>query len=212
MVARVVAIGAVTPISMPQAYSTLLIERLLEQVMRLSAVILVLFLLSSKQVQPAISVGGTAVLVNALFGAIFWTVRHRKQVIEVLAARLSRWGYANEAQIRSTAAAMLQSLDAVSSTRRLIISLLLSLAAWVSFYAFYYLVLAALPLPLATNQRLLTAAAVLVVMPPSINVMLVVIVMFLLDSFDGTRWVAELMAGSGKAPINTDQEAASETT
>jgi hypothetical protein len=190
MVGRVVAIGAVTPISMPQAYSALLVERLLEQVMRLSAVILALFLLSSKQVQPAISVGGTMVLVIALFGAIFWTVRRRKQVIEALASRLSRWGYSSEAQIRSTASTMLQSLDAVSSTRRLIISLLLSLAAWISFYAFYALVLAALPLPLGTNQRLLTAAVVLVVMPPSINVMLIVyhiVVIALLVTFQLTN-------------------------
>jgi AI-2 transport protein TqsA len=41
---------------------------------------------------------------------------------------------------------------------------------------------------------------------------LTVILMFLLDSFDGTRWVADLMAGSSKPPVNTDQEAASETT
>ena len=174
MVARVVAIGAVTPISMPQAYSALLVERLLEQVMRLLAAILVVLLLSSQEMQPVISVGGTIVLVIALFGAIFWTVRHREQVIDTLASRLSRWGYSNEEQIRSTASSMLQSLDTVSSTHRLIISLLLSLAAWISFYAFYYLVLTALPLPLAITQRLLAAAVVLVVMPPSVNVMLIV--------------------------------------
>lgn len=174
MVGRVVAIGAVMPVSMPQAYSALLIERLLEQVMRLAAVMLVLALLSATQVQPAISVGGMVVLVVALFGAIFWTVRHRTQVIDVLALRLSRWGYSNEAQIRSTASAMLQSLETVSSPRRLITSLLLSVAAWISFYAFYTLVLATLPLPLTANQRLLTAAVVMVIMPPSINVMPIV--------------------------------------
>jgi predicted PurR-regulated permease PerM len=36
---------------------------------------------------------------------------------------------------------------------------------------------------------------------------LTVILMFLLDSFDGTRWVADLMAGSSKSPVATNQEA-----
>jgi len=174
MVARVVAIGMVTPISMPQAYSALLVERLLEQVMRLSAAILAVLLLSSEQTHPTTSIGGTLIFVIALFGAIFWTVRHRERVIDTLTFRLSRWGYFSEEQIRSTTSTMLQSLDAISSGRRLIVNLLLSYAAWISFFMFQYLVLAALPLPLSTNQRLLIAAAVLVVMPPSVNVMLIV--------------------------------------
>jgi len=190
MVARVVAIGMVTPVSMPQAYSALLVERLLEQVMRLSAAILVVLLISSEQTHPTTSVGGTLILLIALFGAIFWTVRHREWVIDSLTFRLTRWGYFKEEQIRSTASTMLQSLDAVSSTRRLLISVLLSYAAWLSFFIFHYLVLAALPLNLSTNQMLLIAAAVLVVMPPSINVMLIVyhiVVIVLLVTFQLTN-------------------------
>jgi predicted PurR-regulated permease PerM len=40
---------------------------------------------------------------------------------------------------------------------------------------------------------------------------LTVIMMFLLDSFDDTRWVADLMAGKSKLPVNPDQEATAET-
>jgi hypothetical protein len=36
---------------------------------------------------------------------------------------------------------------------------------------------------------------------------LTVIVMFLLDSFDSTRWAAALMAGTGKSPVAPGQEA-----
>ncbi|MCP4357945.1 MAG: flippase-like domain-containing protein [Chloroflexi bacterium] len=190
MVARVVAIGMVTPISMPQAYSALLVERLLEQVMRLSATILVVLLLSSEQTHPTTSIGGTLIFVIVLFGAIFWTVRHRERVIDTLTFRLSRWGYFSKEQIRSTTSTMLQSLDAISSGRHLMVNLLLSYAAWISFFIFHYLVLAALPLKLSTNQMLLIAAAVLAVMPPSVNVMLVVyhvIVIVLLVTFQLTN-------------------------
>jgi hypothetical protein len=189
MVARVVTIGIVTPISMPQAYSALLVERLLEQVMRLSAIILAVLIVSSEQANPTASVGGTLIFVIALFGAIFWTVRHRELVIDTLVDRLSRWGYSNEEQIRSTAANMLHSLDAVSSARRLIICVLLSYAAWLSFLIFQYRVLAALPLTLSTNEMLLIAAVVLAAMPPSVNVMLIVyhvVVIVLLVTFQLT--------------------------
>ncbi len=103
MVVRVVALGTVTPVSMPQAYSALLVERLLEQVMRLPAVILVVALVSSGQVELAASVGGSLLVLLALFAVIFWTVRHREQMIDSLVARMSHWGYSNEEQIRTTA-------------------------------------------------------------------------------------------------------------
>jgi hypothetical protein len=35
--------------------------------------------------------------------------------------------------------------------------------------------------------------------------------MFLLESFDGTRWVADLMAGKSKLPIDKNQEITDET-
>jgi hypothetical protein len=174
LVVRVVSIGQVTPISVAQASSAVLVERLLDMVMRLLATILVVILVASQQTQPSTSIGGSLFLMIVIFGAIIWITHHRDRVVNSLASLLSNRGYASEDKVRSTAANMLRSLEAVSSTTRLMVSLLLSCAAWASFLIFQYLVLAGIASGLPAIQMWLIAAAVLAVMPPSVNVMLIV--------------------------------------
>ncbi len=174
MISRTASVGWVTSISVAQASSGILIERLMEQVMRVSAGILVAALVARMQTNTEVAVGGGGFLLLVMFGAIFVVTRHPDQVVNRIAPRLGRVRYFNEEQVRSTATSMLQGLQAINSAVRLIVSLLLSYAAWTSFLIFQYLVLAALPLDLPADQMLLIAAVVLAVMPPSINVMLIV--------------------------------------
>jgi hypothetical protein len=122
--------------------------------------------------------------------------RHPDRVVNSIAARLGRVRFVSEEQVRSTAATMLQGLDAVSSANRLIVSLLLSYATWASFFIFQFLVLVALPLNLPVDQMLLISAVVLTVMPPSINVMLLlyqVVVTVLLATFQLTDTTTALV-------------------
>ena len=186
MIARTASISWITSISAAQASSAILIERLLEQVMRFSAGILVGAIVARMQTNTEVAVGGGGLLLLIMFGTIFFVTSHPDQVVNSLAPRLGRVRYFDEAQVRSTAASMLQGLQAIKSAGRLIVSLLLSYAAWAGFLMFQYLVLASLPLDLPANQMLLIAAVVLTVMPPSINVMLIVyqvVVTLLLTTF-----------------------------
>jgi hypothetical protein len=174
MISRTASVGWVTSITVAQASSGILIERLLEQVMRVSAGVLVAAIVAKMQTNTDVAVGGGGFLLLVMFGAIFVAMRHPEQIVNSVAPRLGRVRYFNEAQVRSTATTMLQGLQAINSAGRLIVSLLLSYAAWTSFFIFQYLVLTALPLDLPADQMLLIAAVVLTVMPPSINVMLIV--------------------------------------
>jgi hypothetical protein len=174
MVGKAMTFGRFTSVSVPQASSGILIERLLEQVMRVSAGILVAALVANMQTNSNVAVGGGGFLLLIMFGAIFLIMRHPDRVVNNVAPRLGQVRYLNEDQVRTTATSMLQGLEAISSTGRLIVSLLLSYATWASFFVFQYLVLAALPLDLPTDKMLLISAVVLTVMPPSINVMLIV--------------------------------------
>jgi hypothetical protein len=158
-------------------------------VMRVSAGVLVAAIVAKMQTNTDVAVGGGGFLLLVMFGAIFVAMRHPEQIANSVAPRLGRVRYFNEAQVRGTATAMLQGLQAINSAGRLIVSLLLSYAAWSSFFIFQYLVLAALPLDLPADQMLLIAAVVLAVMPPSINVMLIVyqvVVTILLVTFQLT--------------------------
>jgi hypothetical protein len=174
LVVRAVSISLITPIPITQASSAVLVERLLDMVMRLFATILAVALLASEQTNPSTSVGGSLFLLLVIFGTIIWITRNRERVVNGLASRVSRWGYASEEKVRSTAVSTLQSLEAVSSTRRLMVSLLLSYATWISFLIFQYLVLAAITVNLPSIQMWLIAVVVLAVMPPSVNVLLII--------------------------------------
>jgi len=145
MISRTVSVGWITSISVAQASTGILIERLMEQVMRVSAGILVAALLASMQTNSNVAVGGGGFLLLIMFGAIFFVMRYPDRVVNSVAPRLGRVRYFDEEQVRSTATSMLQGLEALSSISRLIITLLLSYAAWASFLVFQYLVLAALP-------------------------------------------------------------------
>lgn len=185
LVARTASIGWITAVPIPQASATVLIERLLDQVMRLSASILVIILVSSMHANPNIAFGGSAFLLVILFGAIAWVVNHPERVVNGLTSILGKLGYVSEARLRSITSSALEGLETINSARRLAVSLLLSYIAWTGFLFFQVLVLAALPLDLPAPQMWLIAAVVLTIMPPSINVMLVVyhlVVIFLLTS------------------------------
>ncbi len=174
MIVRAVSTGWITRVSTPQASSGILVERLLEQVMRLLAMALAISLYTAQQTRPDVTIGGSILLLLLMFSAIFWVMHHRDRVVDSLVPRLGSLKYFSEEQIRTTASSMLHGLEAVSSTSRLVTSLLMSWVAWTMFLIFQYLVLTALPLDLPASQMLLIAAAVLAVMPPSINVMLII--------------------------------------
>jgi uncharacterized protein (TIRG00374 family) len=174
LAARVASTGSITSASLSQASSAILIERLMEQIMRLLATILAILLFTSKQTYPSVSIGLGVFLLVAVFGAIFWIVNHPEQAINSLASRLGGLRGLNEEQIRGTASSVIQGLEAISSARRLGITFSMSFGTWACFLAFQFLVLAALPLDMPTQQMWLIAVVVLAVMPPSINVMLIV--------------------------------------
>jgi hypothetical protein len=146
----------------------------MEQIMRLLATILAILLFTSKQTYPSMSIGLGVLLLVVVFSVIFWIVKHPEQAINSLASRLGGLRGLSEEQIRHTALNVIQSLDAISSARRLGITFSMSFSTWACFLIFQFLVLAALPLNMPTQQMWLIAAVVLAVMPPSINVMLIV--------------------------------------
>lgn len=174
-VARIVTINWITRLPVARISSGLLIERLLfEQVMRVTATVVAIVLFASKDTEPSLSAGGGLLMLVLAFGFIFWLIHHQETVVDGLVARLSKFQIVDEDQVRNAAATMLDGLSVVNSTRRLIVSLLLSALAWCGFLLFYYLVLDALVANVSVTQMLLVAVVTLMVMPPSINVMLIV--------------------------------------
>ena len=174
MIVRVVSLSWLTTIPLPQASSGILTERLLmEQVMRLSALALVIILLGSEQANPDVAIWGSIFILLVIFGALYWVTHHPEWLLEKVTPWLGGLRFLRRKQAQRTTLNLLAGFETAKSTYRLFVGLLISGIIWAVFFVFQYLVLVALPLNLPLNQMLIIAAAVLIVMPPSINVLLV---------------------------------------
>lgn len=174
-VTRIVTIHWITQVPIARISSGLFIERLLfEQIMRVAVTVLAISLFASKETQPSLSAGGGLLILILAFSLIFWLLHHQEKVVEGVVSRLSRFPVVQEVQVRNAATTMLDGLTVVNSIQRLMISLLFSALAWCGFLLFYFLVLDALVSDVPVTQMLLVATVTLMVMPPSINVMLIV--------------------------------------
>jgi len=170
VVAMVVTTHWIAKVDIAQASSALLVQKVLYQIMRLSTLALIIILLAGQETGTSVSITSGLVLLVLTFVSIILVIRYKERVVTCLATQLSRTRGLDEEQIRSTASTVIAGLETISSTRRLMISLLLSYAAWICFLIFQYLVLDSLPLRLSVIQMWLIAAAVMAVMPPSINI------------------------------------------
>ena len=147
----------------------MVVDRLLETMMRVLGFILALVLLAS-QLANANAYGTILVYLGLLAVAIvglIWIRNHNELVTDKLSAWLGRLPRLNEAQVRKVVGNFLQGLTYAGSTRHVVVGLLLSITMWAFFLVFQSLVLVAVPPALPATDAVLIALAVLVVIPPS---------------------------------------------
>jgi hypothetical protein len=174
IVSRIVTTGMMTPVPLPQATSGMVVDRLLELLMRVLALIMVLVLAAAEGTR----VNATTTILQGLglfavaVAGLVWLSRHREAVAGKLAGWLGRLPRLNEAQIRATLDNLLQSLAYSGGTRHLVIGFMISVITWSCFLGFQYLVLLGLLPDLFFRQLLLIAGVILMVIPPSTPAMI----------------------------------------
>jgi uncharacterized protein (TIRG00374 family) len=169
MVSRIVTTNRTTPVSISQATSGMVVDRLLESMMRLLGFMLGLVVLAAQLTEA--NAYGTILAYLGLFAlaiaGLVWLRNHHELVTDKLSAWLGRLPWLNEVQVRKTVGKFLQGLAYAGSTHQLTSGLLLSIGMWSFFLVFQYLALVALPPAMPFRDGLLIALVVLVVVPPS---------------------------------------------
>lgn len=163
--ARIVVMGQSGAVSLPEATSSFVVERLFEQIMRLAALGGTVVYGVGLAVTPGTAVGGLLFVLLA-FGAILWLVRHREATLAKGPRWLARLPRVTEAGARRALADLLDNLSQVAEPRRLALILFWSLATWTCFWAFFYCSLLALDNFLPA-QRLAISLGALALSPPS---------------------------------------------
>jgi len=170
-VLRVATLSMTTEITAEGATPGIMAERLLETIMRLIALVLATVLVSTTNIAP-----GYVLIWVALLAALFAGIVHFSNNAEDYLPRLTTWlahlPRLNEERLQGPMDNLGRGFSTVGTSRRLLISLLMSLLMWGCFLAGHALLLDSLDLGLNWTEAFAIAAAVLVVLPPSTPAMI----------------------------------------
>ena len=165
--ARIALLGRTTGLPLAEITASVVVERVIEQVMRLLALGGALLVGLRLQLAPGAVMGAVA-LVSLLAGLMTWALRHRAQVLTRAPVFLARLPGITEARARRALSGVLAGVTQAVTSRRLSAAMLWSFITWGCFGAFHLLTLAALGadgLPPTTWGAL--ALGTLVLAPPS---------------------------------------------
>jgi uncharacterized protein (TIRG00374 family) len=163
--ARILILGRTAKTPLAEITSSVVVERLFEQVMRLTALFGAVLFGAGLELSPGTVIGGAGFVV-LLFGGLVWLMRNQTTVLERGPRLLARLPRLSEEGARRGLTQMLAGLSSVSSPRRLALAYVWSLVAWGCFLAFHWLALLALP-QVPPEQVASIALGALALAPPS---------------------------------------------
>jgi uncharacterized protein (TIRG00374 family) len=162
--ARIVVLSQNQKLPLAEVTASVVVELLIEQMMRISAFIGALAFGVGLEPRAA---GGGVILLLFITGSLVWLVKQRDFVLARIPHYLSRLPRVGEARSREVLGNLLNGLAAVSSARRLGLALFWSFLIWSSFSLFHYLLLLALNLELLPGQAVAISLGALALAPPS---------------------------------------------
>ena len=168
MFTRTVTTSWITPVSGTRATSSMIIERLLELILRVLALLALIALRTTNVEDGLWSIISTTLYIVLAFIGLALVLKYPQQVID----KVSEWvgklvPRLSEEKVRSTLANLLQGLEEVSSTRQLITGVLIGVVMWGFFLAFQTLAAIAMLPELPIVDAVAMGLAVLTVIPPS---------------------------------------------
>lgn len=162
--ARILAIGQSKAVSITEATSSVVVERLLEQLMRLLTIGLAIALGAGLEIESVL-IGLLFLLVS--LALLIWFVNRRETVLTYWPPVLARLPRLTEKQAHHILQGLQDGLAVVAAPRQLAAALSWSLLTWLSFGLFHYLIFIALDLNLPASQALVISLAALALAPPS---------------------------------------------
>ena len=172
-VLRVATLTSTTPLTATQATPAMMAIQLAEITMRFIALILAAFLISKSDITSEWIILWI-VLITGFFGLLVRVSTHAEDYLPRLTSWLGRIPGVEKERIKGPITNLGRGLATTGTTRRLLVSLLISLVMWSSFLIFYAMMFEALGFRVNLEESLALSAALLVILPPSTPAMIVV--------------------------------------
>ena len=163
---RVLITGRGSGMSISSATSGMVIERSLEQVMRVLA-FLVALLTGYVVVINSASIVVNAALIITFLGLIAILLRNAERFISWIQSQLARFSRLDQSRVERVLNDLKNGLKMAGGPRQLTIGWLMSFAIWGAFFVFAYLVLIGLNINLPIPQMIAISMLTLAVAPPS---------------------------------------------
>jgi glycosyltransferase 2 family protein len=164
--ARIIAISNSDNVSKTEATTSFVVERLVEQFMRLLALGLAIGLGLGIEPSPTSIGGGVAILAGAVL-ATYFLLNNRQRVMRHGPRLLSRLPGISQARAQKGLTNLLDNLDTIATPRQFLRVLLWSLIPWTFFAGFHYFTLLALGDIFGDTNLWLIALGTLAFCPPS---------------------------------------------
>jgi len=163
---RILVMGTDESVSFTEATTSVVVERLFEQLMRLLTFGAAILVGLGLQLSAGAVISGIAFLILG-FGTIAWLVSNQEFTLDKGSRLLAKLPRVNEDKARKSISDLLENLTGVSKPRRFAIILLWSVTTWVFFWAFFYLTLLSLGDIFSSEQRWAISLGAMALSPPS---------------------------------------------
>lgn len=152
------------PASYAEATSSVVAEKIFEQIMRLCALGLALGV-GVRQNSASFVAAGASVLLA--FVALWWVLNHQERVLDTGTRWLAKLPRVSGERAHKVISDMLVNLSHITSRRQLLLAFLWSAVTWFCFWLFFYLTIAALGDAIPQEDWLEVSLASMALSPPS---------------------------------------------
>lgn len=164
---RIWFVNRSSAIGVGQGTSSIVIERLFENIMRLLALSGML-VFGTGFINSTLSVViGLAGFLGVILTVLIWMIKNRQRVLQSWPRILGRLPRLKQESVHQMLAELLDSLVAMSSPRQIAAATLNSFLAWGLFFGFHYFTLQALNFSISQQQMLALSLGTLMMIPPS---------------------------------------------
>lgn len=152
------------PASYAEATSSVVAEKIFEQIMRLCALGLALGMGVRQNTASLVAAAASVLLA---FLALWWILNHQERVLESGTRWLAKLPRVSGDRAHQVISDMLGNLSHITSQRQLVLAFLWSAVTWFSFWLFFYLTIAALGDAIPREDWLEVSLASMALSPPS---------------------------------------------
>jgi uncharacterized membrane protein YbhN (UPF0104 family) len=163
---RLVAVSTDPAVSLPKAISSEMVVRLLDQAIRVTVVLVTIFLSTRVEIAPLSILVAFLLLVAALL-LLFWMIRNKHKITGWGTAILRRVPRISDDLAHGIMVELMDGLTDAGRPDRLIPAWLMMAVTWICFYAFHFLCVLALDQVIPLADMLVIAMFSLAIAPPT---------------------------------------------